>query len=65
MYVASYMIKNERGMCELLKLVGRESRREDITKQLRQLGSTFLHNREVSAQEAAYTLLSIAMKQLS
>ena len=46
MYVASYMMKNERGMCELLKQVGRESRSEDITKQLRQLGSAFLHNRE-------------------
>ena len=65
MYVASYMMKNERGMCELLKQVGRESRSEDITKQLKQLGSAFLHNREVSAQEAAYRLLSIPMKQLS
>ena len=65
MYVASYMMKNERGMCELLKQVGRESRSEDITKQLKQLRSAFLHNREVSAQEAAYRLLLIPMKQLS
>ena len=55
MYVASYMMKNERGMCELLKQVGRESRSEDITKQLRQLGSAFLHNCEVSAQECMST----------
>ena len=65
MYVASYMMKNERGMCELLKQVGRQSRNDDIAKQLRHLGSAFLHNREVSTQEAAYRLLSIPMKQLS
>ena len=64
MYVASYMMKNERGMCELLKQVGRQSRNDDIAKQLRHLGSAFLYNREVSAQEAAYRLLS-PMKQLS
>ena len=36
-----------------------------LPKKLRHLGSAFLHNREVSAQEAAYRLLSIPMKQLS
>ena len=59
------MMQNEKGMYELLKQVGNESRTEDITEQLRRLGSTFLHNGEVSAQEAAYRLLSIPMKQLS
>ena len=65
MYIASYMMKNEKGMSELLKQVGNESRTEDITEQLRRLGSAFLHNREVSAQETAYRLLSIPMTQLS
>ena len=65
MYIASYMIKNEKGMSELLKQVGKESRTEDITKQLRRLGSAFLYNREVSAQEVAYRLLCIPTKQLS
>jgi hypothetical protein len=65
MYIASYMMKNEKGMSELLKQVGNESRSEDITEQLRRLGSAFLHNREVSAQETAYRLLSIPMTQLS
>ena len=58
-------MKNEEGMSELLKQVGNESRTEDITEQLRRLGSTFLHNQEVSAPEAAYRLLSIPMKQLN
>ena len=44
MYIASYMMKNERGMSELLKQVGNESRTEDITEQLRRLESAFLHN---------------------
>ena len=65
MYIASYMMKNEKGMSELLKQVGNESRTEDIPEQLRRCGSAFLHNREVSSQEAAYRLLSIPMKQLS
>ena len=65
MYVASYMMKNERGMCEWLKDVGRESRSDDSVKQLRRLGSAFLHKREVRAQEATYRLLSIPMKKLS
>ena len=33
--IASYMMKNEKGMSELLKQVGKESRTEDITEQLR------------------------------
>ena len=33
--------------------------------QLRSLGSVFLNHREVSAQEAAYRILSMPLKQLS
>ena len=58
MYIASYMMKNKKGISELLKQIGNESRTEDITEQLRRLGSAFLHDREVSAQEAAYRLLT-------
>ena len=38
-------------MSELLKQVGNESRTEDITEQLRRLGSAFLHNREVHRRQ--------------
>ena len=65
MYVASYMMKNEKGMGELLKHVARENRSDDLVKQLRKVGSAFLTHREVSAQEAAYRLLSLPMRQLS
>lgn len=39
MYVASYMMKNEKGMGELLKHVARENRSDDLVKQLRKVGS--------------------------
>ena len=65
MYVASYIMKAERSMGDLLKRVACESRSDELVKQLRKVGSAFLTHREVSAQEAAYRILSIPMKQLS
>lgn len=65
MYIASYMLKSERSMGELLKQVSKESRGDEIKTQLRRLGSTFLNHHEVSAQEAMYRILSLPLKQLS
>ena len=65
MYVASYIMKAERSMGELIKSIACEHRSEEIILQLRKVGSAFLTHREVSAQEAAYRILSIPMKQLS
>ena len=65
MYVASYIMKTERAMGELLKRVAAETRTDELKTQLRKVGSTFLTHREVSAQEAVYRLLSLPMKQLS
>ena len=67
MYVASYIMKTERAMGELLKRVAAETRTDELKTQLRKVGSTFLSvtHREVSAQEAVYRLLSLPMKQLS
>ena len=59
MYVASYMMKNERAMGELLRNVAYESRTDELKLQLRKVGSAFLNHREVSAQEAVYRILSI------
>ena len=64
-YVASYMMKTERAMGELLKQTVQETRTEDLKQQMRKVGSAFLTHREVSAQEVAYRLLSMPMKQLS
>ena len=65
MYVASYMMKRERAMGELLRTVANENRSEELLSQHRKVGSAFLNHREVSAQEAVYRILSIPMKQLS
>ena len=65
MYVASYIMKTERSMGELLKQVAAEARTDELKKQLRKVGAAFLSHREVSAQEAVYRLLSLPMKQLS
>ena len=65
MYVASYIMKAERSMGELLKRVAGETRTDELRVQLRKVGSAFLTHREVSAQEAAYRILFLPMKQLS
>ncbi|XP_035683454.1 uncharacterized protein LOC118420666 [Branchiostoma floridae] len=62
MYVTSYMMKSEKAMSELLRKTAKEITSEDIKTQLRKLGTTFLNHREVSAQEAAYRLLSLPLK---
>lgn len=65
MYITSYTMKSERAMSELLIKVAEESRGEDLKSKLRKVGSAFLNNREVSAQEAAYRLLSLPLKRAS
>ncbi len=65
MYVASYIMKSERSMGELLKNVAAEARTEELKVQMRKVGSAFLTHREVSAQEAVYRILSLPMKLLS
>ena len=65
MYVASYVMKTDRSMGELLKRVVSEARTDELKSQLRKVGSAFLTHRKVSVQEAVYRILSIPMKQLS
>ena len=61
MYITSYMMKSERAMGELLKNVAEENRGEGLKSKLRTIGSSFLNNREVSAQEAVYRLFSMPL----
>ena len=65
MYVASYMMKSEESMGDLLKQVSNESSSQEIQDQLRFLGSVFLTHRELCAQEAVYRILSLPLKHLS
>ncbi len=65
MYIASYVLKPEKGMGELLKRAAKEMENADIQQQLRKLGSVFLTHREVSAQEAVYRANSMPLKKSS
>ena len=65
MYIASYVLKAEKGMGELLKQAAREMDQGNTRQQLNKLGSVFLTNREVSAQEAVYRVLSIPLRRCS
>ena len=65
MYIASYVLKAEKGMGELLKQAAKELEQGNIRQQLKKLGSVFLTNREVSAQEAVYRVLSMALRRCS
>ena len=65
MYIASYIMKHEKSMGELLKSVSNEVRNEELSVQLRRVGTAFLTHREVSAQEAVYRLLSMPMKRFT
>ena len=49
MYVASYMMKTEKAMGELLKSVANENRSDGLKSQLKKVGSAFLNHQEVSA----------------
>ena len=62
MYVASYIMKAEKSMSHLLKLVAEEVRTEELKLQLRKIGTAFLSHREVIAQEAVYRILSMPLK---
>ena len=65
MYIASYVLKAEKGMGELLKQAAREMDQGNTRQQLNKLGSVFLTNQEVSAQEAVYRVLSIPLRRCS
>ena len=65
MYIASYVLKAEKGMGELLKQAAKELHQENTRQQLNKPGSVFLTNREVSAQEAVYRVLSMPLRRCS
>ena len=65
MYIASYVLKAEKGRGELLKQATKELHHGNTRQQLSKLGSLFLTNREVSAQEAVYRVLSMPLRRCS
>ncbi|MGL5904564.1 MAG: hypothetical protein ACRCZO_17910, partial [Cetobacterium sp.] len=67
-YIISYISKSEREMGLLLANAQRESTTQgnvDAKQALRKLGTVYLHNREVSAQESVYRLTNMHLKECS
>ena len=56
MYVASYVLKAEKGMSDLLRNAAKEVETQPVRPQLRKCGSVFLKNRQMSGQEGYNTL---------
>ena len=65
MYVSSYVTKPEHEMSETLELTSKQASETDIRRHLQKIGSKFLTCREVSAQEAAYRVLSLPLSRSS
>lgn len=66
-YIANYISKAQKGMSELLQQACVEARQGNntIKQQVRDIGSKFLNNVEISAQEAVYILLQLPMRKAS
>ena len=67
-YIISYISKSEREMGLLLSNAQREASKEgnvSAKEALKNLGTVFLHNRDVSAQEAVYRLTNMHLKECS
>ena len=65
MYIVSYACKGEQSMGDLLKGVVKETADVQLRDQMKKVAATFLNHQEVSAQEAAYRLLSLYLKKTS
>lgn len=66
-YIASYMMKSQRGMSLLLQNAVEEVKRGNfgVRERLRVISNKFLNHCEVSAQETIYLLLQLPLTQSS
>ena len=66
-YIVSYMSKGSRGMSKLLAQASAEARagNTSVTDSMRHIGNQFLNSVEISAQEAAYLALQLALRKSS
>ena len=58
MYVCRYMMKSEKTTGELLKRVAKEHKNEQISRQLKQIGHTFVGTRVQGTEESAMSLIN-------
>ena len=65
--IVNYISKGQKRMSELLREACTEARKGNhiIKKQVRDIGSGFLHSIEISAQEAVYIVLQHAIRKAS
>ena len=66
-YIVNYISKAQKGMSELLREACDEGRKgnSSIKQQVRDIGSKFVNNVEISAQEAVYIVLQLPMRKSS
>ncbi len=66
-YIVNYISKGQKGMSELLREACNEARNGNSTikQQVRDIGSKFINNVEISAQEAVYIVLQLPMRKAS
>ena len=66
-YIVAYISKGSRGMSKLLAQASAEVRggNSSISESMRHIGNQFLNSVEISAQEAAYLALQLAMRKSS
>jgi len=66
-YIASYIMKSQRGISMLLQQAVQETRSGNfsVKEKMRAIANKFLNHCEVSAQEAAYLLLQMPLTQSS
>jgi len=66
-YIVSYISKGQRGMSNLMYQAAKEAKENnlDLKQQLRAVGNKFLTHVEVGAQEAAYLILQMHLRQSS
>ena len=66
-YIVNYISKGQKGMSELLREACTEARNGNSTikQQVRDIGSKFVNNVEISAQEAVYIVLQLPMRKAS
>ena len=66
-YIVDYISKAQKGMSELLQEACTEARKgnSSIKQQVRDIGSKFVNNVEISAQEAVYIVLQLPMRKAS
>ena len=66
-YIVNYISKGQKGMSDLLREACSEVRKgySSIKQQVRDIGSKFVNNVEISAQEAVYITLQLPMRKSS